>query len=160
MKRVYIGKIVSFHGVKGEMRILSSFEFVQKAFLVGTHIFIDEKEYTITSYRHHKQYEMITLDGFNTLNQVLLFKGKAVYKEVTELSLLENEVLEEELLTFRVLTNEGKIGMIKEIFETGKQKKTLRILVDDREYLIPYQEPFIKKIDRKKKEIEIEWIAW
>ena len=38
MEKVYIGKIVNTHGIKGELRILSDFEFKDKAFKVNTEI--------------------------------------------------------------------------------------------------------------------------
>ena len=35
MKDVYVGKIVSTHGIKGEVKILSDFEYKDKVFKVG-----------------------------------------------------------------------------------------------------------------------------
>ena len=81
MDKVYIGKIVNTHGIKGEVRILSDFLYKDKAFKVGTNIIIDEVTYKITSYRKHKQFDMVTLDGFNDINQVLFLMKKKVYKK-------------------------------------------------------------------------------
>ncbi len=159
MKKIYLGKITSFHGVKGEIRIHSSFEFKEKAFCVGTHLIISEKEYLIKSYRRHKNYEMVTLDGFNSLNDVLFLKGQSVYKNESELKLSEKEVLDSELLTYQVLTNVGKRGKIKEIFFASPKNKVLRVLIGEKEYLIPYQDQFVK-VNKAKKEVEINWIEW
>ena len=159
MKKIFVGKIVSFHGVKGEIRIHSTFEWKDQAFQVGTHLFIEDKSYLITSYRRHKDYEMVLLDGYSTLNEVLFLKNKDVYKEKSELNLKENAVLDEELLTYQVLTNEGKRGKIKEIFFASPKNKILRVAVEGKEYLIPYQEEFVH-LDQKKKEVKINWIAW
>ena len=49
--KVYLGKIVSTHGIKGELRIISDFEYKDKAFKVGTHLIIDDEKYLIKSYR-------------------------------------------------------------------------------------------------------------
>ena len=35
MREVYIGKIVGTHGIKGEVRILSDFQYKEKVFIVG-----------------------------------------------------------------------------------------------------------------------------
>ena len=37
MEKVYIGKIVSTHGIKGELRILSDFPFKDKVFMIGNY---------------------------------------------------------------------------------------------------------------------------
>ena len=69
MDKVYIGKIVNTHGIKGEIRIISDFLYKEKAFKVGTDIYIDEQKYLIHSYRRHKNFDMITLDGFDDINE-------------------------------------------------------------------------------------------
>ena len=42
MDKVYIGKIVSTHGIKGELKILSDFDYKSKVFVVGKKIIIDD----------------------------------------------------------------------------------------------------------------------
>ena len=44
MNYVYIGKIVNTHALKGEVRILSNFEFKEKVFKVGTSVYIGEEK--------------------------------------------------------------------------------------------------------------------
>ena len=52
MNKIYIGKIVSTHGIKGELRILSDFQFKDKVFKVDNKLIIDDKEYTHTCNNH------------------------------------------------------------------------------------------------------------
>ena len=155
MNNIYIGKIVSTHGIKGELKILSDFEYKSKVFVVGKRIIIDDKEYTIKSYRVHKNFDMVTLDDYKDINEVLFLLKKNVYIYKDKLNLSNNEVLDEELITYKVLTNTGKIGIIKEIFKASETNKILRVLFD-KEVLIPYS--FIKSIDKDKKEITVELI--
>ena len=35
MQKVYVGKVVGTHGIKGEIRIISDFQFKDKVFVVG-----------------------------------------------------------------------------------------------------------------------------
>ena len=56
MNKVYIGKIVNTHGIKGEIRLLSDFPFKDKVFVVGNNILVDDIEYKINSYRRHKMF--------------------------------------------------------------------------------------------------------
>ena len=42
MEYVYIGKLVNPHGIKGEVKLLSNFEYKDKAFVVGMNFYIGE----------------------------------------------------------------------------------------------------------------------
>ncbi len=152
--KVYVGKIVSTHGIKGEIRILSDFDYKEKVFKVGNKLIIENKEYTIKSYRKHKNYDMVTLNDYNNINEVLFLMKKEVYFLKENLNLSSNEVLDEDLMTFTVLTNDNKKGIIKEIFYASQTNKIIRIQLD-KEILIPMNSPMIEKIDKEKKEIYI-----
>ena len=128
--KVYIGKIVSTHGIKGEIRILSDFDYKEKVFIVGNKLIIENKEYTIKSYRKHKNYDMVTLNDYNNINEVLFLMKKEVYFLKENLNLSSNEVLDEDLMTFTVLTNDNKKGIIKEIFYASQTNKIIRIQLD------------------------------
>ena len=41
MKKIYVGKIVNTHGIKGELRILSDFDYKEKVFQVNNKLIID-----------------------------------------------------------------------------------------------------------------------
>ena len=157
MEKVFIGKIVSTHGIKGELKILSDFPFKNKVFAIGKKIIVDDKEYTIMSYRHHKKFEMVTLDNYHDINEVLFLLKRDVYINKNELYLDENEVLDEDLITYKVLTNNKKEGIIKEIFYASPSNKILRVLFD-KEVLIPFNSSFIVDINKEKKEIKVELI--
>ena len=157
MNTVYIGKVVNTHGIKGEIRILSKFPFKDKVFVVGKKLLIGEESYTITSYRVHKEFDMVTLEGFRNINDELFLMKKDVYVLKEELQLENNEVLDEDLITFTVLTKDGRRGIIKEIFNASENNKILRIELDH-EVLIPFSSPMILEIDKNKKTILIELI--
>lgn len=157
MTKVYIGKIVNTHGIKGEIRILSDFEFKDKAFKVGTNIIIDDKEYKINSYRKHKNFDMITLDGYNNINDVLFLMKKKVYKDKEELNLDRNQILDEDLYDFKVIDQNNNCGTVDEVFYASKTNKILRVKFN-KEVLIPYSSPMIKNIDVDKKIINVELI--
>ncbi len=156
MKEIYIGKIVSTHGIKGELKIISNFEFKDKAFVVGKKLVIDHKDYIIKSYRKHKQFDMVTLNDYKDINEVLFLMNKSVFMAESEME-LGDLVLDEELLTYRVLTVDGKCGIIKEIFFASPSNKIMRITLD-KEVLIPFNSPMIKEISKERKEIVIELI--
>lgn len=157
MEKVYIGKIVSTHGIKGELRILSDFPFKDKVFIVGNKLIIDDKEYEIKSYRVHKNFDMVTLDNYKDINEVLFLLKKDVYFDKSNLNLSSDEVLDEDLIDFRVITKDGKVGVIKEIFMASENNKILRVEFD-REILIPLDSPMVIELSKDKKEILVELI--
>ena len=157
MEKVFIGRIVSTHGIKGEIRILSDFPFKEKVFVVGKKLIIDDSFYEIKSYRHHKNFEMVTLDNYHDINEVLFLLKKDVYFNKDDLNLLDDEVLDSDLVTFQVETEDGRVGKIIEAEVTGGHNKIIRVLFD-KEILIPYTSPFVEKIDKKNKKIIVHLI--
>ena len=154
MTKLYIGKIVNTHGIKGELRIKDNLTTKQKEeiFKIGSNLIIDEKAYKITSYRVHKDYDMVIFDGFNNINDVLFLKGKKVYKSKDEINLSNEDILDSELITYKVITTEGRGGKILDIEETGNNYKILRLLINNKELLVPYHKDFVK-VDSNKKEV-------
>ena len=155
MDKVCIGKIVSTHGIKGEVKILSDFPYKEKAFRVGNSIVIDDKTYNINSYRVHKKFDMITLDNYNNINDVLPFMKKKVYIDREDLKLEKDEILDEDLLEYKVIDQNNNEGTITEVFMAGGNNKVLRVMFK-KEVLIPYS--LIKSINSREKKILVELI--
>ena len=154
MNKLYIGKIVNTHGIKGELRIKDNLTKKQREeiFKVGSNLIIDEKSYKITSYRVHKDYDMVTFLGFNNINDVMFLKGKTVYKERSEINLNNEDILDSELITYKVKTTDNIEGKIIDVEETGNNYKILRLLINDSEVLVPYHKDFVT-INSNKKEV-------
>ena len=154
MTKLYIGKIVNTHGIKGELRIKDDLTLSQKKeiFKVGSNLIIDDKHYKITSYRTHKDYDMVTFLGFNNINEVLFLKGKKVYKSSDEINLSEEDILDSELVTYKVKTTDDLEGEILSVEETGNNYKILRLLINKKQVLVPYHKDFVI-INSKDKEI-------
>lgn len=149
---IYIGKIVSTHSIKGELKIISDFEYKDKVFVVGNTLVINNVDYKIRTYRKHKNYDMVTLNDYKDINEVLfLLKNKVYFKE-EDLKLSDEEVLDSELLEYTVESNNKETGKVLEVFFASKDNKIIRVQLD-KEYLIPYNSPMLEKIDKKNKKI-------
>lgn len=157
MEKIRIGKIATTHGIKGELKIISNFPYKDKIFKVGNTLLIDNMPYQIKTYRPHKQFDMVTLNDYKDINEVLFLVKKPVYFDKELLTLEDDEILDEDLITYKVLTTEGKEGIIKEIFLASPKNKILRIFIE-KELLIPLNSPLIKELDKKNKIIKIELI--
>ncbi len=162
---VFIGKIVNTHGIKGELRLLSDFKYKDRVFLENRKIYIgeDRQEEVINSYRHHKVFDMITLKGYNDINQVLKFLKKDVYVKRYDLSLNTDDYLDADLIGMQALLDNGDKGMVAAITDNGGNNKTIEVFVNGKKIYIPYNKEFIKKVDLESKIIElhvIEGLIW
>ena len=63
-------------------------------------------------------------------------------------------VLDSELITYKVKTTDNLDGKIIDIEETGNNYKILRLLINNKEVLVPYHKDFVT-IDSNKKEVII-----
>ena len=156
MNKTYIGKIVGTHGIKGELKIKSDFPYKDRVFIIGNSLIIDGNNYVIKSYRVHKNLDMVTLDDYHDINEVLFLLKKDVYFDKDSLSLDDDEILDEDLINYTILTDDGKKGIIKEIFKASESNKIIRAEFD-KEILIPINSPMVK-ISKENKEIIISMI--
>ena len=157
---IYIGKIVNTHGIKGELRILSNFKYKEKVFLENRRIYIGKEkiEEIVNSYRHHKIFEMITLKGYDNINQVLKYLNKEVYVKKNDLDLGEKEFLDEDLINLSVIFNNREVGRVVAIRQINPKNKVIEAMINDKLTLIPYHEDFIGNIDFENKIIELKLI--
>lgn len=156
MKYVLIGKIVNSHGLKGEVRLLSDFRYKQKVFIPNMKIYLgkSKQEATINTYRPHKIFDMITIDGYHNINDVLQFKGDYVFVNRDDIKLAENEYLDEEIINLNVYVDNQLIGQVKKI-EKHSKNELLIVKNNEKDYLIPYNFDIILNIDIKEKRIDI-----
>lgn len=153
---IYIGKIVNTHGIKGELRILSNFEKKEKVFIPENEILIGKEKNIeiINTYRHHKDFEMITLKGYNNINEVLKYKGQSVYIERRNLNLKANDYLYEDLIGLDIYENKEKLGKCKEVVYNNTN--ILLYIEANKCFYIPLNDVYVKKVDLEAKKINVE----
>lgn len=149
MDYVYVGKLVNTHGLKGEVKLISNFEYKERAFIPNNKVYIDNEELTISSYRHHKIFDMLTFKEYNYINDVLKFKGKKVYIKKSSLKLKDDEFLLTDYIGLNAYYNNEFIGKISDIIDNNGYK-----LFKLNNKYIPFNKEFIKNIDIEKKIIE------
>ncbi len=139
---IIVGKYVNTHGIKGEIRILSDFSRKDLIFKPKFKLYINNKEFIIKSYRKHKNYDMITFEGINSINDIEYLKGNNVYIKRDDI----NEFIDEDLYKYLISVN-SKLYKIKNILMNNFQK----ILVLENDKMVPYVKDFILKKDDEKK---------
>ena len=150
---VCVGKIVNTHGIKGELRILSDFELKTKVFKKDVNLYVgpEKQKFTITGYRHHKMFDMVTFAGITNINEVLSLKGLFVYAKRDILDITNDSYILSVLIGLEVYDKDKKIGTVKDYYlDNGN---TLLDIVGQKEFYIPLKSHYIKNVDTKNKKI-------
>ncbi len=150
MEYVCIGKLVNTHGIKGEVKLLSNFEYKDKAFVVGMNFYIgeDKEKVTVNSYRHHKVFDMVTFKEYNYINDVLNFKGKLVYVLKPDLALDNNSILDRDYIGMNAYYEGVLIGKVKDIIDNNGYK----LMLIGTKY-VPFNKEFISSVSVTKNEL-------
>ena len=145
MKYIKVGTIVNTHALKGEVRIISNFEYKDRVFKINNTLYIgmSKSEEVIETYRVHKNFDMVKFKGIDNIIDVLKYKGSAVYVNIDDLKLKDDEVLIEELLGMSVIVNNKLLGSITDYIDNNGNK----LVVVNNKY-IPYNKDLIEKIDK------------
>jgi len=108
MKWFKVGKIVNTHGVKGEVRIVSTTDFADERYEKGNKLYIFKEkqsepvEVTVASHRRHKNFDLLTFEGYQNVNDVEQYKNCEVKIPEEQLTDLEDgEFYFHELLAVR-----------------------------------------------------------
>lgn len=155
MNWIYIGDIVNTHGLKGEVRLLSEFEYKEVAFVPNKKIYVGKKKevLTIKTHRVHKGYNMFTFEGIQDINDVIIYKGEKAYMKREDLNI--DGYFKEDLIGLNAYVEERPIGVVSLVMKS-KAHDILVITDKDRKHLIPYIDEFVLKIDLAKKEIHFQ----
>lgn len=161
---ITVGKIINTHGVRGEVKILSSTDFPEERFEKGNHLFIDYNgEYlqvTSNTHRQHKGMELVTFDSYNDISDVEKFKGCKLYIKDSELQELE----EDEYYFFELEDcivydqNNIEVGVVEEVRRIGPNELLVLKGKSNKKVFVPFVDEFIKDVDIKNKNIRIKTI--
>jgi len=158
-----VGTIVNTHGIKGELRVISRTDFADERYKKGNSLFLfmSDKdvpiELIVQSHRVHKNFDLLTFEGYDDVNQVEKFKGGKLKVSEHQLgSLAKDEYYFHEIIGCLVVTDQGKeIGVVKEILTPGANDVWVVKGSGGKEQLIPYIEDVVKEIDIQAKAIVI-----
>jgi 16S rRNA processing protein RimM len=158
-----VGKIVNTHGVKGEVRVLSTTDFPEERYQKGNVLYLFQSEQKepvevkIKTHRFHKTFDLLTFEGHASINDVEKYKNSLIKVPESQLTDLdEGEYYFHEIIGCTVLTDAGEeIGTIKEILETGANDVWIVKRKNKKDALIPFIDDVVKEIDIEEKRIVI-----
>ncbi|WP_210363797.1 ribosome maturation factor RimM [Bacillus sp. REN3] len=163
-KMFNVGKIVNTHGIRGEVRVISRTDFPEERYKTGNTLYLfmpgskDPSELIVGSHRVHKNFDLLTFEGYDNVNQVEKMKGGILkVPESQRGELEEGEYYFQDIIGCVMLSIDGEeIGKVVEILTPGANDVWVVKGRDGKEHLIPYIEDIVKKVDVNQKVIIIE----
>lgn len=149
-----VGKIVGFHGLRGEVKLTFS-ERLEKNLEILETIYVfphkmNSEILEIESFRVHKTNILLKFKGYNTKSDVEHLKGALLKQEKDLLAPLENEeYFIDDLIGMNVLDEDEKLlGDISAVYTGNASNDVLELkLKNGKETLIPFIEEFVPKMD-------------
>lgn len=158
-----VGKIVNTHGVKGEVKVVSTTDFPEERYQKGNTLYLfrngqEPLGLVINSHRNHKSFDLLTFEGYENINEVEKFKEGILKVQEDQLQELdEGEYYLHEIVGCKVVTTAGEeLGTVKEILSPGANDVWVVKGERGKEYLIPYIEDIVKMVDIEDQLITIE----
>lgn len=156
MDYIEVGKIVNTHGVRGEVKLNPSVDYVAELTEVDTFYVKTKTEYVkmhAERVRIHKNCAIIKLSGVDTMSEAESYRGKVIYIE-KDMDLPEGEYYIEDLIGLSVLDEkEGNIGTLTDVFSTGAHDVYEVTTTTGQKVLIPAVSQFIKEINMANEQI-------
>ncbi|MBO5737969.1 16S rRNA processing protein RimM [bacterium] len=157
---ISVGKILNFHGVRGEAKFGYSKnreDFLEK--LSEVYILLDNeyKEFFISSIKFTPKCAIIKFKGIDSLNEILAYKGCLVFAKESTIreNLEEDEFLIDELVGLNVYDGDNRVGAVVGVSNNGASD-LLSIKTNSKNIcLVPFVKAIVLSVDIKKKRIQI-----
>ena len=163
-KLISIGKILNFHGIKGEIKMGYSAgkESLIKS-LKNIYVYINDEKvcYDVQSVRFHKNVAIIKFRQINSIDDVMLIKGLLVHvpEELLKANLKKDEFLIKDLINAKVFDTDGnEIGVISDVGE-NKASNILEIQKSNGlKFMVPFVKELVPEVDLNNNKIIINMI--
>ena len=144
MKQQYLqtGKIVSTHGVRGEVKLLPWADSPE--FLLQFHtLYLDGKPFRVEQSRVQKTCALLKLEGIDTVEAASGLRDKIVSIARADARLPEGSVFIADLLGLPVYNGDVLLGRLTEVMPTPANDVYIVRAEDGQEHLIPAVPDFI-----------------
>lgn len=159
-KFISIGKILNFHGVKGEAKL--GYSKNREGFLsqLSTVYIKTNGEYCeleIQNLRFTPKCAIVKFKGIDTLNDIINYKGEIVFvaEQSARECLEEDEFLIDELVGMNVYDGQKRVGSVVGVSNNGASDLLSVKTLSKNICLVPFVKAIVTSIDMKTKKIQI-----
>lgn len=144
------GEIVTTHGVRGEMKILTWLDSPEDL-CDFERCRIEGKEYKIQACRVQKTCNLLKVEGIDTMEAAQAMRGKIV--ELFREDISDDVIFGTELLGMEVYAQDTHLGKIEDVLDyPGNQVYVVR---GEHEYLIPAVKAFVLSTDLEANRMQV-----
>lgn len=164
-----VGKIISLHGIKGEVKVFPTtddvkrFDSLKEFYIMSSDDacdseFADGIVYESEGTKYIKNTCILKIKGFNKIEDSTKLIGKNIYvKRSNAVELNDNEYFVVDLIGAEAYLNDKLLGNVKDIMKT-KANGILLIDYEGKDLLVPLVSDFIECVDIKNSIIRIKTI--
>ncbi|RVU71624.1 MULTISPECIES: ribosome maturation factor RimM [Lactobacillus] len=157
-----VAKILTTHGLNGEVKVAVITDFPNERFSAGSELALKdqpEEVLTVKSGRPFKQFWLVQFEEITDIDQAEKLKGKTlVVSEANQQELPAGSYYYRDILGCQVLDNEtgSLIGEITDIEAPGANDIWLVKEENGKEFWLPYIKDVVKKVDIEHKQVFVE----
>ena len=165
-----VGTIVNTHGIRGELKVLPSSDFIEQRFKKGNALraqhpdLASTTELTVERFRDQKTNLIVKFAGIEEINQALQYKGWKLQVSESKLGhLSDGEYYIHQIIGCDVYLPDGTLlGSISNVLQPGANDVWEVLAAGEKAgrsaktYYIPYIGEVVKWIDIQQKRISIE----
>ncbi|GHU88765.1 ribosome maturation factor RimM [Clostridia bacterium] len=153
-KFLEVGKIVSTHGIKGEVRVecwCDGSEFLGRF----GELLCGDTPYKVELARPHKSLAIVKLKGVDSVEAAQALRGKILKADVSDVKLPEGRYFVQDLIGMRVADDEtgGEIGVLDDVL--SRPAHDIYVVG---EHMIPNVPEFVKSVDMDERVIKVKMI--
>ncbi len=156
-----IGKILNFHGIKGDVKVGFT-EGNEKVLSETGHVYVVSGSETvrldIESVRFHKKTAIIKFKQFNSVDDTVKFKGCLLKLPKEELIsyLEEDEFYISDLIGLKACDTDGNyLGEVSGVVSIKQQDMLFIKNTGKKEYMVPFKKEIVPEVDLEKGKITI-----
>lgn len=159
MQKINIGKVVTTHGVRGEIKVYPHTN-VDKMFDKLKKIYVGDEEKKVIAVKYAKGCPVIKLDGILTVEMAKELVGRQIFAEEKDLPKLEeNSYYLKDIIGLTAVDETGsEIGKITDVIFTGANDVYEITTPEEREILVPAVKEFVLKISLENKTVTVKLI--
>ncbi|MCD8378395.1 MAG: ribosome maturation factor RimM [Candidatus Gastranaerophilales bacterium] len=163
-KFVSVGKILNFHGIKGEAKVGCSKN--QHGFISTLSVvyILKNNEYlpfVVTNVKFNNKFAIFKFKGIDTVNDIIEYKNCLIFVDETTIreNLEEDEFLIDELVGMKVFTDSKPVGNIIGVSNNGASDLLSVKSNSGKVCLVPFVKAIVLNVDINKKEVIVKNIS-
>lgn len=157
-----VGKIVNTHGIRGDVRVMPTTDFVAERFAKGQDLYLQQAgeplKLTVESARQHKGFILVKFVGYDNINDVQAFRDHELMVSGKDQHPLEDgQYYYHQIIGLSVKTVDGEeLGTIKEILSPGANDVWVVQRDGKKDLLLPVIDDVVKDVDLDAGEVTVE----